>query len=155
MILCLEKNGSTVLRMTFLFNLSFSSYSSKTNYQVPAIKSFSYHLCHICDTSSFHYISYTDVPCWSYFDLTSPEMGRSRQKTTLALFEKSASLQKPILLLSCSWEVFLAALAASSLPLIGLHIRTKWDQLCSGRKRNDWSSIPTQIFYTSWFTISQ
>lgn len=104
-ILCLEKNGRTVLRMTFLFDLPFSSYSSKTNYQAPVIKSFLYHLCHICDTCNFCYISYTDVPCWSYFDLTFQEMGRNRQKTTLALFAKAVSLQKPILLLSCPWEV--------------------------------------------------
>lgn len=49
----LEKNGSTVLRMTFLFDLPFSSYSPKTNYQAPAIKSFLYHLSHICDTCNF------------------------------------------------------------------------------------------------------
>lgn len=42
----------------------------------------------------FCYASYTDVPSWPCFDLTLPEMGRSRQKTTLGTVLQELSVYK-------------------------------------------------------------
>lgn len=95
-------------------------------------------------TYNFCYASYTGVPSWSCSFLTLQKWAEADRKQHWDCLQE-LSVYKNQYYFSLAlfpWQVFLTALAASPLPLIGSNIRTKGDN-CSAEEP-EMTEVPLQ-----------